>query len=227
MRKRADGIRFAIRAWSWPMSRVAFEEPWFKEIAVANWVRHKLGTIAHELRVSQTASRLFDLTRKWHALGMTESRLLILAALVHDVGRVEGTKGHAKVGARMVMEDSDLPLCSLERRRLAFLTRHHRGKVPESGMESYLEGGHDNPYTLRILLGLLRAADGLDSRAGTAHLVTTVKGRVISVFGYIASDEGSAAKLRAKRKKFLLLESMLRCEVRVEWFNTDHQALVS
>jgi exopolyphosphatase/pppGpp-phosphohydrolase len=199
-----------------------------KESSVREWVRRKLGGVAHELRVARVAEMLFQLTRRWHDLGRAESRLLTLAALVHDVGRAQGEAGHAKAGARMLLENTSLPLTETERRRLAFLIRHHRGRVPEVGAERYLDRDADNGFIMRTLLGLLRAADTLDSRSlGSPQLVATVRDRVVTIYGYIAGDAAVAAASLGKPKKFRLLESMLDCRVQTEWFSTDRLAMVS
>src|SRR5262249_34567001 len=108
------------------------------DIAVHEWVRRRLGNIEHELRVARVSEFLFDLTRRWHNLGRGELKLLKLSALVHDVGRSQRDKGHAKIGAKMIFESSSLSLSDVERRRLAFLTRYHRGNVPNAGEESFL-----------------------------------------------------------------------------------------
>ena len=199
-----------------------------KEIIVREWARRKLGTLAHELRVAQVAQKFFQLTQRWHDLGTGEYRLLTLAALVHDVGRAERDQGHAKAGARMLIENTSLPLTETERRRLAFLTRYHRGKVPAVGEERYLDHNVDRNFMMRTLLGLLRAADALDSRSlGGPQLVVTVRDKAVTIYGYIAGDAAVAASTLGKPKKFKLLESMLGCQVRTEWFSSDRLTLVS
>ena len=199
-----------------------------RELHLREWVRRKLGGVGHELRVARVAEMLFHLTRRWHELGRGECRLLTMGALVHDVGRAEGEDGHAKAGARMVMENTSLPLTEGERRRLAFMARHHRGRVPEEGEECYLDREADHGGVMRILLGLLRAADALDSRTGEApQLVATIRGRQMTIFGYVAGDAEAAAATLGRPKKFRLLEATLGCEVQMEWFSTDRLALVS
>ena len=74
-------------------------------------------------------------------MATAECNLLVLAALVHDVGRAFGEDNHARVGAEIILENEKLT--ATERRRLAYLTRYHRGRVPEAGEEEITEGhGH-------------------------------------------------------------------------------------
>src|ERR1041384_8088723 len=112
-----------------------------KEAALRDWVRRKLGAVEHELRVADAARMLFALTRRWHQLGTAEGNLLVMAAIVHDVGRAFGEDNHARIGSEMILENERLS--PNDRRRLAFLTRYHRGRVPERGAEEILEKGDD------------------------------------------------------------------------------------
>lgn len=210
------------------MSRILDVDFPAKETALREWVRRKLGGVGHEQRVASIAGKLFDITHKWHYLRPVDRQLLTLAALTHDVGRAYGAKGHAKTGARMIAENTGLPLSDTERRRLCFLTRHHRRRLPVPGDEQYLERALDSVRCLRVLLGLLRAADGLDSRAGKgAHLVMTARDRRVTVFGYMLNEASTDDRLLTKRKKLELLETVLRCEVQVKWFSIDRLALLS
>jgi exopolyphosphatase/pppGpp-phosphohydrolase len=209
-------------------SHIVDIQPNSKEIAIREWVTRQLGDIAHEKRVARVAQMLFQLTRRWHDLGRAESRLLNMAALVHDVGRAHGEEGHAKTGARMILEHAGLPVSEAERRRLAYMTRHHRGAVPEPGGEQHLDAALDPRNTMRLLLGLLRAADSLDSRVlGGPQIVATVHARVLTLCGYIEGDASLAAATLGKPKKLRLLEDTLDCEVRIEWFSTERLAMVS
>ncbi len=203
-----------------------------KEALVRDWARRKLGRIDHELRVARLARHLFELTHRWHGLGHAERRLLVLGSLVHDVGRAIEDKGHARHGARMILDSMGLPVNETERRRIAYLTRYHRGRVPEMGDEEILQ--HDESDTredvanLRVLLGLLRASDALDSRSAEApRLILTLRDRNLSIRGYVEGDAQSAAELFGGPKKFRLLEETLNCEVRTEWFSTEVVTLVA
>ena len=56
-----------------------------------------------------------------------------------------------EVGAKMVLENEKLT--ATERRRLAFLTRYHRGKVPGGGEEEILEKGVDDVSAIAGAVG--------------------------------------------------------------------------
>ncbi|HVT81550.1 MAG TPA: HD domain-containing protein [Phycisphaerae bacterium] len=209
------------------MSRLEVPVLLEKESAVRDWVRRRLGSVAHELRVARVAKMIFALTKRWHGLGAAEWRLLVLGALAHDVGRCMGEKRHARNGAEMILADKWLPLGETERRRVAYLARYHKGKVPAAGEDAALDHDVDDAETMLVLLGILRAADGLDSRTmGGPNLVLTLRGRVVQIHGYVEMDVAEAGRLFGRGKKMALLEEMLACEVRTEWFGTEMGVLV-
>ncbi len=62
--------------------------PVSREILVREWVRRRLGTVAHELRVARVAGMIFQLTKRWHGLTRAEQSAVAVddgAQLVHDV----------------------------------------------------------------------------------------------------------------------------------------------
>jgi len=134
-----------------------------RERITCQWVRRHLGRTAHERRVARTCSILFDILRPLHHLPARERRLLRLAALVHDVGRALDNDDHPALGAGMILDDLPLALPRSRMRRLAYLTRYHRGAVPELGRDELLRPG-DRRSATRLLLAILRVADMLDCR---------------------------------------------------------------
>jgi exopolyphosphatase/pppGpp-phosphohydrolase len=179
-----------------------------RERAVEKWVNRHLGPLEHERRVKEIAGRLFDLTRPLHLLSIADRRTLLLAAMVHDVGRSINDRTHPQQGARMLRGARDLPLHRKQRAELAQLTRLHRGKI--------------NLETVRltrrmlVLLALLRGADGLDSRAiESPKLVMAFRGSRLHITCYLDELTPKAMKVYGRRKKFALLEHMLDCRVDV------------
>lgn len=183
--------------------------------ALERWVQRELGSVEHERRVTEIASKIFDLTWPLHGLTRDDRRLLRLAAMAHDVGRSIDDDTHPQQGAQMVMETDHLPLDAAERRALAYLTRHHRGKVPQAGTDEILRRTDDHD-TLRRILALLRAADALDSRAiESPRLVFELLGRTLQVICYLEHDTPKARKVYTRPKKYRLMEELLDCRVDV------------
>jgi exopolyphosphatase/pppGpp-phosphohydrolase len=116
----------------------------------------------------------------------------------------------------MLMEDTHLPISNSERRRLAYLTRYHRGAVPEAGYDGILQSG-DERKAMRRVLALLRAADTLDNRNITPpRIVIALKGRKLRVTCFIEEDCNKTRRALGRRKKFRLLEDLLDCKVEVQ-----------
>jgi exopolyphosphatase/pppGpp-phosphohydrolase len=174
------------------------------------------------------AAKLFDLTRPVLGLGLAECRLLRLAALTHDVGRSVSEKDHPIEGAKMLLATTSLNLSPLDRRALAFLANYHRGRVPEAMDESFLRP-LDPRRPLRQVLGLLRVADALDSRAIVSpELLFSIHRNRLSVRCFVEeSSLREARKVYRRRKKFELLETFLGTEMQVSVEPTASYAMAS
>jgi exopolyphosphatase/guanosine-5'-triphosphate,3'-diphosphate pyrophosphatase len=188
-----------------------------KHRLLSRWAQRRLGTLDHERRVADIADTLFKLTEPRHELTAAHRRVLALAATVHDVGRADGADGHEIVGARMILRDESLPLTPADRRAVAYLTRYHRGPVPEPGRDRVLNESDDHD-ALRLTLALLRAADALDSRSlESPRLVFTMRGGGrLRIHCYLDDDCAKARKIYSRRKKFRLLEELLGCRVEID-----------
>ena len=179
-----------------------------RERAVEKWANRHLGSLGHERRVKEIAGRLFDLTRPLHRLSIADRRTLLLAALVHDVGRSVDDRTHPQQGARMLRAARDLPLHGRQRADLVQLTRLHRGKIDLETVRL--------SRRMLVLLALLQAADGLDSRAiESPKLVMAFQGRQLHITCYLDALTPKAMKVYGRRKKFALMEHMLDCRVDV------------
>jgi exopolyphosphatase/guanosine-5'-triphosphate,3'-diphosphate pyrophosphatase len=178
-----------------------------------HWASQHLGDVRHERRVSAIASSLARATAPLHSLTRADRWLLAMAATVHDVGRSVNSKRHPAIGAKMILRDEVLPLKKRHRRALAFLTLHHRGRVPDVDGRSILRPG-DDAARLRVLLAFLRAADTLDSRSLPApRLKFLLRGRRLRVICGLRDDSAKARRVFHRPKKFRLLEEMLGCKV--------------
>jgi exopolyphosphatase/guanosine-5'-triphosphate,3'-diphosphate pyrophosphatase len=183
--------------------------------SLERWVHGELGSVDHERRVTEIASKIFDLTWPLHGLTRDDRRLLHLAAMVHDVGRSVDDDTHPEQGARMLVQAEHLPFDPNERRALAYLTLYHRGKVPEPGADEILRRADDHDL-LRRILALLRAADALDSRAiESPRLMFELIGRRLQVTCFLENDTPKARKVYTRPKKYRLMEELLDCRVDV------------
>ncbi len=184
-----------------------------KERSLTRWVHRRLGSVGHESRVLVLAEQLYRLTHVKHRLGRFDRRMLRLGALVHDVGRAVCDRRHPQIGCEMLLVDRLLPLSDLERRCLAYLTRHHRGAVPEVGYDDILKPT-DPRRAMRQVLAILRAADALDGRQHDAPAVRfKLRDGKLKIRCHLATDCRRAKKFFSRRKKFRLLEELLGVKV--------------
>ena len=183
--------------------------------ALERWTRRKLGSIEHELRVASIAGKLFDLTWPLHGLRRSDRKLLLMGAIVHDVGRCLDDDTHPKQGAILLRDAEALPLSAAERRALVYLTRHHRGDVPELGADSILRAS-DHHESLRKVLAILRAADTLDSRSiESPTLVFELNRKRLNITCCLDDLTPKALAVYGRRKKYRLLEDLLQIQVQV------------
>ncbi|HEY1923093.1 MAG TPA: HD domain-containing protein [Tepidisphaeraceae bacterium] len=183
---------------------------WFRD-----WAFDQLGDIRHERRVAAHVSSLINITFPLHDLTRADIRLVKIAAFIHDVGRSINKRKHPALGARMVRQATNLPLTKKQRRALAYLTLRHRGLVPPAQDDPALSRVKD-PVALQLLLGILRAADTLDSRRlPSPRLTFSRRGRRIRIVCRLREESAEARRIFSRRKKFRLLEEMLDCRIEV------------
>ncbi len=117
----------------------------------------------HAENVLRLATSLFRQLRPLHGLKARDRMLLEAGCLLHDVGTVEGMKGHHRTSYRIISE-MDLPLTGEEKRMVACLARYHRKRPPRPD-DPELEGLDEGAQArLFALASILRLADGLDYR---------------------------------------------------------------
>ena len=108
-----------------------------------------------------------------------------------------------------------------------YLTRYHRGDVPEARADDILRRD-DDQEKVRVLLALLRAADSLDSRSiESPRLVFALRDRRLHITCYLDEDTPRARKVYGRRKKFRLLEELLDCRVELHIVQAEQLQMVA
>ncbi|HZQ99472.1 MAG TPA: HD domain-containing protein [Chloroflexota bacterium] len=125
-------------------------------LATSDWA------LPHVHQVARNAARLFDALRQFHGLGRDEERLLVAAALLHDVGYPADPERHHKVSARMVRTLLGPPFADDEVALIALIARYHRGPCPKLRHRRYAALAPEHRALVTWLGGILRVADGLD-----------------------------------------------------------------
>jgi len=116
----------------------------------------------HYSQVTKLALELFDGLVNVHNLGELERCWLECAAIMHDVGLSKGVSGHQKESARLILNDTQLPFSSRERRIVASVARYHRKGLPNQKHYNLKWLDRQTVKTIKILSSFLRVADSLD-----------------------------------------------------------------
>jgi exopolyphosphatase/pppGpp-phosphohydrolase len=116
----------------------------------------------HTHQVTRLALRLFDELKSLHDLGASERFLLQCGALLHDIGWIEGQKGHHKTALKYILESPLLTFDRRDRRIIGSIARYHRKALPKKSHDPYAELSTEDRRIVSILAAILRVADGLD-----------------------------------------------------------------
>ncbi len=171
--------------------------------------------IGHAHQVTGLSMDLFDALRPLHRLGTRPRRWLLYAAILHDVGWIEGAKGHHKSSLRLIESARGLGLPARERRIIGCVARYHRGPPPKSRHRVFASLATRDQHLVTELAAILRVADGLDRthRNVVARLSARIDSRRIlvdcRVRGPSEEERGSALA------KGGLLEDVFARELRV------------
>lgn len=118
----------------------------------------------HALQDERLALRLFDEMARLGLHRLTERRdLLSYAALLHDIGYVEGYEAHHKTAFRLISAAAIPGLSAREQTLIAHIARYHRGSTPDPAKHTAFAALPPEDRGLIEQLGaILRFADGLD-----------------------------------------------------------------
>ena len=119
-------------------------------------------SLRHGRHVAVLAASLFDQLADLHELDDLWRNRLVLAARLHDIGFVEGRKGHHKAGMRYIEEDLSLNMADIDRPFVALLVRYHRKAWPSRRHGRFAALARTDRRSLRRAAALLRFADALD-----------------------------------------------------------------
>jgi len=185
------------------------------------WANRLDPDFPHSERVASLALQLYDglLAAGWQPAldGSSARSSLLAAALLHDVGKSEGEKGHHKTSFDLIRAHGNpLGWKPADLHRAAIIARFHRGALPTRKHKTLRDLLPDEQKGTIQLTAVLRLANALDA-AHNGHIrrvqIENVQIRnrrnealVIAAEGY--SPLGSAAQTIAAERH--LLETVLR-----------------
>ena len=183
------------------------------------WAGYLDPDFSHAQRVTQLSLHLYDGLRKAGLLrddAEHDSRdVLQAAALMHDVGKAKGGENHQKESFRMILKLArPLGWSARELGLAAVVARYHRGTLPRPRGKNMQRLELPDRRVALELAGVLRLANALDPRNGTApRLEVDGRGGILEVHatGYSPLDRAGENVAAARH----LLETVLRRPVMV------------
>lgn len=117
---------------------------------------------AHARQVSRLAASLFDQLQKVHGMDPADRRMLLAAAVLHDIGAFVGYKKHHKHSLYLIANSEVPELTQRETEIVANLARYHRKGLPAEHHEAFTTLPADDRDRVVKLASILRIADALD-----------------------------------------------------------------
>jgi exopolyphosphatase / guanosine-5'-triphosphate,3'-diphosphate pyrophosphatase len=117
---------------------------------------------AHGRQVARLGVSIFDQLRPLHALGRLDRRVLIGAALLHDIGQKVSYRGHHKHSQTLILEHGLPTFTNEEMRLVALVARYHRRAEPAEHHALWADLEIGDRERVVKLASILRVADVLD-----------------------------------------------------------------
>jgi putative phosphoesterase len=161
----------------------------------------------HSNQVTRLAMRLFDELGELHGLGAEERFWLQYAGILHDIGWIEGQKGHHKTSLRIILAEPHLPFDERERNIVGSIARYHRKKLPNKGHPNFAALQRGERQKVKALSAILRVADGLDfTQQSLVKDITCEVSPKQVIVNCAVSGEAETEKERAMKKGDLFEE---------------------
>ena len=116
----------------------------------------------HSEQVRKLSLELFDALQDLHKLGKRERCWLECAAILHDIGLSQGPKAHQEKSLNLILNETQLPFTSIERRVIGNIARYHRKGCPQYRHYNFKSLSRELRRKVTTLVGILRLADALD-----------------------------------------------------------------
>ncbi len=191
------------------------EEDINKRQFIANLGRHYHSNQSHCQQVWKLASLLFEELSPVHGIPVKHKQVLMVAALLHDVGHYVSQSSFHK-HSYYILKNTEIPfLTEKERELVAILSRYYRKSPPKDDHEGYKDLSPEDKKTINSLASVLRIAEALD--VGHDQGVKWLKcqwGPGIVRVG-VELKEGSHLDQLAIKDKIKLFESHYKVQVMV------------
>jgi exopolyphosphatase/guanosine-5'-triphosphate,3'-diphosphate pyrophosphatase len=166
--------------------------------------------LKHAEQVRLLALQLFDKLWPYHHLDFESRTILEAACILHDAGELINRKGHHRHGEYLVWNAKIPGLSGWAKNMTACLIRYHNKKSePTAAHKAFASLDREHRKTARILSGMLRLAERLESGHRQAIAKLRVEGGPRDVHIHVELSDNSRLNLAGIERKARLLEREL------------------
>jgi len=171
----------------------------------------------HTDQVTRIALELFDELKPLHEFGEKEKFLLQNAAILHDIGWIEGQNKHHKTALRIILEDPSLLLDERQRLLVGSIARYHRAALPKKKHAHYSSLDPSEQRVVRVLASILRVADGLDRTHNSIVKSVSCEINFDQIIIRCEVIRPSEADRQAALDKSQLMKKVFKRNISIEW----------
>jgi putative phosphoesterase len=171
----------------------------------------------HSEQVRRIAVRIFDALKDFHYLDKPERCWLECAAILHDIGLSVDTNNHNKNSLKVILNDTQLPFSSVEKRIIGSIARYHRKGLPKEKHYNLACLNKETKWNVKLLSSILRVADGFDftHQSIVDHVEVKVDTKKIRIECLICANPSAEEQAVIKKKD--LLEDVFGRKLVLAW----------
>lgn len=171
----------------------------------------------HAEHVRFLALSLFDQLDSVTQLPRIARDWLEFAAILHDIGWVQGHKEHHKKALETILNTPLLEFNNKERLIVGSIARYHRKALPNKTHDHYAALSNQEQKWVRSLSGVLRLANAMDtSHFGIIQsLDVKIKNKKVMILCVATRDP--SLEIKKAKKHRILLENEIHKKIKFNW----------
>ena len=184
--------------------------------------------LKHAEQVRLLALQLFDKLWPYHHLSFESRTILEAASTLHDSGELINRKGHHRHGEYLVWNAKIPGLRGWAKNMTACLVRYHNKKSePSAAHKVFASLDREHRKTARILSGMLRLAERLESDHRQAIAKLTIEGGPRDVRIHVELRDNSRLNLAGIERRARLLDRELNLRLSFQRVQVVEKARVA
>jgi exopolyphosphatase/pppGpp-phosphohydrolase len=173
----------------------------------------------HATQVCRLSLLLFDKQLEFHHLDTQARHWLECAAILHDIGWVEGWRGHHKASLRIILNTSLVTFNDRERHIIGSIARYHRGDHPKKKHGHYTALKPRDQQTVKKLSAILRLANAMDTSHSSLVKGITIKITNKKLFITCKTDKAHAEEDEKIQSQRAFFSEIFKHELKFSWEN--------